>query len=153
MSAYPRAQRGARREGVMAQISFNADDLADCRRAIGELKSIIWQNHGAAQVRRLFADAVLSKQTVRVHKNVELMASYIFHSERGLSTKQCAKLLAEQNKSLRDRRHGPSGTTSPETMEKQIRREKKKMAKDRDYREYAEWHANEMYWKAQQGAK
>jgi hypothetical protein len=122
----------------MAQISFDARNLADCERAVGELQTIIWDSHGVAVVRRLFADAVPSKRNVKNHKNAELMAEYLKYSNRGLNVRQCAKLLVEQNKLLRDRRHGPSGTTSLETMEKHIRREKKRMAKDDDYREYVE---------------
>jgi hypothetical protein len=132
----------------MAQISFNASNLMDCQRTVRDLRQVIWNHHGVAATRHLFADAVLSKRIVKNHKNAELMAEYINHSQRGLSVRQCAKLLAEQNKLLLNRRHGPSGTTSPETMEKHIRREKKRMAKDADYREYAERLANIMYWEA-----
>jgi hypothetical protein len=131
---------------MAAQISFDPGKLADCERALHELQTIIWDHHGVAAVRRLFADAVPSKRNVKNHKNAELMAEYINHSRRGLNVRQCAKLLAEHNKLLRDRRHGPSGTTSLETMEKHIRREKKRMAKDPDYREYSEWLANIMHW-------
>jgi hypothetical protein len=64
------------------------------------------------------------------------MAKYI---ASGLSVKRCAAMLAKENKSLaRDARYGPSGTTSAETMEKQIRREKGRMTKDALYRERVE---------------
>jgi hypothetical protein len=139
----------------MAQISFDLDNLEDCQRAVRDLKHIIWDQHGVATVRRLFADAVPSKQNVKNHKNAELMGDYLHHSESyRFSVRQCAKMFAEQNKLLpRDQRRGPSGTTSPETLEKHIRREKKRMAKDPSYREYAEWLASIAHWEAAHKSK
>jgi hypothetical protein len=140
---------------MAAQISFDPRNLEDCERAIVELQTIIWQSHGAATVRRLFAGAVPSKQNVKNHKNAELMGDYLHCSDRhGTSVGQYAKMIAEQNKSLpRDLRRGPSGSTSPETLEKHIRREKKRMAQDPSYREYAEWLASIAYWEEQRKSK
>ena len=136
---------------MAAQISFDPDNIEDCRRAVDNLKNIIWQQHGVVTVRRLFGDAVPSKQKMKNHKNAELMGDYLHHSEcHGASVREYAKMIAEQNKSLpRDLRRGPSGSTSPETLEKHIRREKKRMAQDPSYREYAEWLASIAYWEEQ----
>jgi hypothetical protein len=109
-------------------ISFDADDLDDCERAVVKLREVIWHVYGAAAARRLFAQATLSRRKVKEDKNDLLLAEYLHYSTRfGWSVKRCAKYLAEQNGRLpREWQTGPSGSTSPETMEKQLRREIKR---------------------------
>jgi hypothetical protein len=69
-----------------------------------------------------------------------LMAEYI---KSGLSVKRFAANLAEKNKSLgRDYRYGANGSTNPETLEKQIRRQKKRMDQFPIYRSWIERLAN-----------
>jgi hypothetical protein len=123
-------------------ISFDADDIQDCKRAISELKMVILNMYGAAAARRLFADATPSRRGVKTDKNAFLLAEYLLHKRYGGSVKRCAKDLAEANKRLpREWRYGPSGSTVPATMEKQLRRQIKRMGKDRAYREFIEDYA------------
>jgi hypothetical protein len=119
-------------------ISFDADDPGDCKRAIGELKMVILKLYGAAAARGLFADATPSRREVKTDKNAFLLADYLFHSKSyGWSVKRCAKDFADTNKRLpREWRVGPSGSTSPDTMEKQLRRQIRRMDKDHGYREF-----------------
>ena len=92
--------------------------------------------HGLAAARGLFLKATPSKRDVKAEKNITLMVAHILSK---LSVRQCAVELAERNKSLpRDRRFGPYGTTNAKTLEKQIRREKKRMISDQSYRERIE---------------
>ena len=124
-------------------ISFDADDLRDCERAISELKGIILNMYGASEARRLFANATPSRRKVKEDKNAFLLANYLHYSTRyGWSLKRCAKDFAETNKRLpREWRLGPAGSTSPEAMEKQLRREIKRMGKDSGYCEFIEDYA------------
>ena len=114
---------------------FDARDLGECHRAVSQLLSAILKYHGPTIARRLFAEAS-SKRKLRVDKNVQLMTEYI---RSGLSVKRFAANLAERNKSLaRDYRYGANGTTNPETLEKQIRRQKKLMEQQPIYRKFIE---------------
>jgi hypothetical protein len=117
-------------------ISFDADDLEDCERAVAELQLVICNMYGAAEARRIFVNATLSKRKVKQDKNDFLLAMYLLHSTRyGWSVKRCARDFAETNKGLpREWRMGPSGSTSVDTMEKQLRRGIKRMDKDPGYR-------------------
>jgi hypothetical protein len=123
-------------------VSFYADDIEDCKRAISELKMVILKLYGAAAARRLFADATPSRRGVKTDKNAFLLAEYLRrYKHYGRSVKRCAKDLAEANRRLpREWRYGPSGSTVPATMEKQLRRQIKRMGKDRGYREFIESH-------------
>jgi hypothetical protein len=126
-----------------SHISFDADDPEDCKRAISELRTVILESYGAAAARGLFADATPTKREVKTDKNAFLLADFLLHSKRyGWSVNRCAKDFADTNKRLpREWRVGPSGSTSPDTMAKQLRRQIRRMDKDRGYREFIEDYA------------
>jgi hypothetical protein len=110
-------------------IVFDPCNLEDCWYAICWLSRPILTHHDPAMVRDLFAAAVpFTKRRLQQAKNNRLLAEYI---RSGLSIKKCAAILAERNRALpRDYRYGPNGTTNAETMEKQIRRQKKLISQD-----------------------
>jgi hypothetical protein len=125
-------------------IFFDPDNLADCERAIMEMEIILRRRHGSAAVTRLFSTAVSSKRHLQKEANIYLMVAYM---RSKLSAKRFAKALAEKNKSLpRERRYG-GGSINPETLERQIRREKKRMQTDELYRDLVDrmiaWQAPE----------
>jgi hypothetical protein len=124
-------------------ISFDADDLKDCERAVGELQNIILNMYGASVARQLFEGATLPRRKVKADKNAFLLAGYLHHSRRyGWGVKRCAKYFAATNKRLpREWGFGPSGSTVPATMEKQLSRGIKRMNKDRSYRDFIEDYA------------
>jgi len=130
-----------------SHISFDPDDPDDCKRAIDELKEVIWTSYGAAAVRGLFADATPSRREVKADKSAFLLADYLHdHKLHGWGVKRCAKDFANTNKRLpREWRVGPSGSTDPGAMEKQLSRLIKRMGKDRAYREFIENYAAERY--------
>jgi len=116
-------------------ICLHPQNLERCRGAIHKLHDAIAVTHGLAVAKRLFADEVpLNGRNLQKAKNDRLLAEYI---RSGLSIKRCAAMLAEKNRTLPTaRRHGPNGTTSAETLDKQIRRQKKLMDQDNRYRRY-----------------
>src|SRR5262245_27115897 len=97
----------------------------DCRRVINELANDLWRRHGITITRRLLTVTTFaSKRRRQRGKNLRLLRAY--HDSR-LSVKGFAAKIAEKNKSLsRDYRYGPNGSTNAETIEKQIRRLKKR---------------------------
>jgi hypothetical protein len=123
-----------------ATISFKPDDPNDCKRAVTEMKRILWGHLGPAQVRRLFSEATPSRQLIGVNSNVELMALYFAYRKAcKISVGKFATCCAKLNETLsRDDRAGPRGSTNREALEKQIRREKKRAAKNPRYRELIE---------------
>jgi hypothetical protein len=117
-------------------ISFDLDDIADCEKAAAEISILIELRHGPAAARRLFLSHTKSPRQLQKDANLRLMVAYMGGQ---ISAKQCARELAEKNKSLpRDHRYG-GGSVSPEALEKQIRREKKRMERDGFYRDMVEW--------------
>jgi cobalamin biosynthesis protein CobD/CbiB len=123
-----------------ATISFNPDDPEDCKRAVTEMRRILWGHLGPAQVRRLFSEATPSRRVIGVNSNVDLMATYVaFRKVSKISVEKFAAYCAKVNETLsRDDRVGPRGSTNREALEKQIRREKKRAAKHPVYRELIE---------------
>jgi hypothetical protein len=122
-------------------ISFNPDDLKDCKRALDEMQDILWLCLGPAEARRLLSEATPSRRLIGVNSNVELMAWYVvlWRTHRVSGVKQYADVVAKMNGTLpRDKRRGPRGSMSPETLAKQIRREKKRAAKNPAYRKVIE---------------
>jgi hypothetical protein len=113
------------------------DDLEQCEQAVFWLHKLIEDKHGLATAQHLFTRRALTKRRLAAHKNARLIAEYI---SRGSSVdKVAAELAGENNKLARDDRHGPTGTTSPATMARQIRRQKDKMKADKNYRDYVEF--------------
>jgi hypothetical protein len=114
--------------GTIVQISFDADDREDCVRALIKIQGVLENAYGMKQVGRWLARLTPTQRDIKFSKNFQLMDEYI---RSGLSVKRYAKKLAEKNGSLpRGQRHGPTGSTSPDTLEKQIRRLRKSMPKD-----------------------
>jgi hypothetical protein len=127
-----------------AYIIFDPDNLAECERAIKEMEIILRRRHGSAALTRLFLAATSPKRYLQKEANIYLMATFM---RSKLSAKQFAKKLAEKNKSLpRERRYG-GGSINPEALERQIRREKKRMQTDELYRDLVDrmiaWQAPE----------
>jgi len=119
-------------------ISFDPNNLVDCEKTADQIGFILRKYHGDAVMTRIFLAAIPSKRHLQKHANLRLMVNY---KRSKLSAKQFAKTLAEKNKSLPlDRRRG-GGSTNAETLEKQIRREKKRMQRDEHYRELVEHYA------------
>jgi hypothetical protein len=123
-----------------ATISFNPDDPEDCKRAVIKMRWILWDHLGPAQVWRLFSEWTPSRRLIGVSSNFELMAMYVaFWKARKISVGKYAAAYAKMNGTLsRDYRGGPRGSTNPEALEKQIRREKKRAAEDPGYGERIE---------------
>jgi hypothetical protein len=116
-------------------IRFDPTDIADCKRALLSLKIITERYHGMKAVQRLLLSMADSNRDVQRDANLRLMVAYISGQ---ISAKQCSRELAKKNKSLpRDRRYG-GGSTNPEAIEKQIRREKKRMEKNGSYKKLVE---------------
>jgi hypothetical protein len=88
---------------------------------------------GLANARRIFkeiAGPATAKQR-KGWKNMELVMRYDCMMPRP-SVKRLARELAEENRNLpRELRHGPTGSTNPKVLDKQIRRLLKKRASKR----------------------
>jgi hypothetical protein len=114
-------------------ISFDPNDPEDCERAVTEMMYILWEHLGPAQARRLLAEATPARRFIGERSNVHLMALYVaFWKARRATVRGFATRYAKMNGTLpRDQRGGPRGSTNPVALEKQIRRQKKRAAKDR----------------------
>lgn len=123
-------------------IVFDPSDLEDCKRALDEMVHMISGSHGPTQAQLLFSKAAVTKRFIKKNRNVSLL---IKHMNSGLSMNQSAVKIAEANELSRrkgrgpDDWYGPNGSTSPKTVEKQIDREMKRMARDPRYRKAVEW--------------
>jgi hypothetical protein len=106
-------------------IRFDPGKLQSCRRAILQLCAVIEDHHSPTVLRHLVVGAIpLDGRDLQLANNDRLLVKYM---RSGLSIRKCAAMLAEKNKSLPpDLRYGPTGTTNAETLEKQIRRLKKR---------------------------
>jgi hypothetical protein len=102
-------------------LTVNIDDLHDCRRAIDKLGFAIWKRHGLAATRKLFAECTMvSKRALKGRRNMRLLEEFLASP---LSVDKFAASAAEKNKSLpHEYRMGPTGSTEPATIAKQIRR-------------------------------
>jgi hypothetical protein len=107
------------------QIVFDAANRLDCVRALNKMRDVLESAHGIEQVRHWFTLLTWTQRDIKFIRNFQLVDEYI---RSGLSLGQYAKGLAEKNRSLpRDQRYGPTGSTSPNTLEKHIRRLRKDM--------------------------
>jgi hypothetical protein len=115
-----------RDEGVMELpkphvIEFDVEDLAQCNLVAQDLYEMIEQEHGPIIAQGVFSNVTPTKRRLAFNKNVRLMVAFRKHEQLGVQ--QAATKLAEENKGLpRERRYGPTGTTSSPTMAKQIHR-------------------------------
>ena len=86
-------------------ISFDVNDVEDCRRALNQLANDIWRQHGLAITRGLLTKCVFaSKQGLQRGKNFRLLRAY---HDSGLSIKKFAAKIAEKNDSLGRKRAAP----------------------------------------------
>jgi hypothetical protein len=93
------------------------------RFAAAKLFHEIWEEHGEAQARQIFA-AVATPTTAKQRadiKNIELLSLY--GSMAKPNVQLLARQLAEANKKRpREDRYGPRGSTDPLILDKHIRR-------------------------------
>ena len=101
-------------------ISFDVDDLEECRRALSQLANAVWRHHGLATTEQLLTRCTFaSKAGLRRGKNFRLLRA--LHDSR-LSVERFAAETAKKNKSLAwDYRYG-TGSTNAKTIARQIRR-------------------------------
>jgi hypothetical protein len=107
-------------------IEFDVKDLSQCNLVVSDLYEMIERQHGPIIAQRIFFRATPTKRRLAFNKNVDLMVTY--RKNKQLGVEKVAAKLAKENETLsRERRHGPTGTTSATTMAKQIRRQLKQM--------------------------
>ena len=110
-------------------IEFDVKDLAECNLVASDLYEMIEREHGPIIAQRIFSNVTPTKRRLAFNKNVGLMVAFRKHKQLGVD--QVATKLAKENEALpRERRYGPTGTTSPTTMAKQIRRQSERMRTD-----------------------
>ena len=108
------------------KIEFDVKNLGECNIVASDLYEMIEREHGSVIAQRIFSQATPTKRRLAFNKNVALMV--IYRQNKQLGVEGVATKLAKENEALGpDRRHGPTGTTSPATMAKQIRRQLKRM--------------------------
>jgi hypothetical protein len=111
------------------KIEFNVKNEAECKFVLWDLYEMIEEEHGPVVARRIFSEVTPTKRRLAFNKNVGLMVAFRKHKQLGVD--QVATKLAKENEALpRERRYGPTGTTSSPTMAKQIRRLSKLMRTD-----------------------
>jgi hypothetical protein len=111
------------------KIEFDVKDLGQCNLVVSDLYEMIERQHGPIIAQRIFFRATPTKRRLAFNKNVDLMVTY--RKNEKLGVEKAAAKLAKENEALpRERRHGPTGTTSATTMAKQIRRQSERMRKD-----------------------
>jgi hypothetical protein len=112
------------------KIEFDVKDLGQCNIVVSDLYEMIERQHGPVIAQRIFSAASPSKRRLAFNKNVALML--VYRKNKHLGVDQAATKIAKENEALPpERRYGPTGTTSPTTMAKQIRRQLKLMSTDR----------------------
>jgi hypothetical protein len=112
------------------KIEFDVKDLSQCYIVVSDLYEMIEQQHGPVIAQRIFSQTTPTKRRLKFNKNVALMV--VYRKNKQLGVERVAKKLAEKNEALpRERRYGPSGTTSPTTMATQIRRQLELMSTNR----------------------
>jgi hypothetical protein len=108
------------------KIEFDVKDLGQCNLVVSDLYEMIERQHGRVIARRIFSKATPTKRGLAFNKNVDLMV--VYRKNKQLGVDRVATKLAKENEALpHERRYGPTGTTSPATMAKQIRRQLKRM--------------------------
>jgi hypothetical protein len=112
-----------RRDGLF-KIGGDAKDIEACKAAALQLYAVISHFHGIPSANKVMTQFLQSKKNMAAMKNYRLL-----RASEGKSAEQAAVELAEVNKNLpRNQRFGPTGTTSPSTLAKQIRRLRNKHA-------------------------
>jgi hypothetical protein len=125
---------------MLGRIDFNVKDIEVCRYIVWALRTKIEEEHGHPATRRIFTEMIRTKRNLAAEKNLTLMVLYI---SSGLSVEKFATVLAKKNKTFPPgRRYGPTGSTNPTTIAKQIRRQKKLMDADEEYRSVIESQVN-----------
>jgi len=110
-------------------ITFDAFDLQDCIDAVTSLVAAVVMHHGAAVTAKIFSVVIGSKRKQQARINRDLLFAY---RKSGLSVKKFAAFIAEENNRLSPLyRYGPSGSKSPETLDRHLRRLLKKNPKYR----------------------
>ena len=105
------------------------ESLSDSQFAASKLFHEIWTRHGEAEARRIFAaicEPTPRKMLAEI-KNFKLLDLYDSMVDDNMkpdpNVQKLALLLAKENEKLpRADRHGPRGTTNPQTLDKHIRR-------------------------------
>ena len=110
-------------------IEFDVKDLGQCNLVVSDLYEMIEREHGPIIAQRIFSNVTPTKRRLAFNKNVALMV--IYRQNKQLGVEGVATKLAKENEALkREQRYGPTGTTSPTTMAKQIRRQSERMRTD-----------------------
>jgi hypothetical protein len=103
-------------------IVINLEDIEDCKEAVSLLYKLIFNDHSPAVANELFSQQILSKRQLAADKNYQLLIT-VMHRMKSQSIEKVAAEIAKENESRPlALRHGPSGTTNPSVMAKQIRR-------------------------------
>ena len=96
-------------------IEFDVKNLAQCNLVVSDLYEMIEREHGPIIAQRIFSNVTPTKRRLAFNKNVDLMIAFRKHEQLGVE--QAATKLAKENEALpRERRYGPTGTTSAATM-------------------------------------
>jgi hypothetical protein len=102
-------------------IKFDLKDVEACKKAVTQLYTAIIEYQGIAAANEVMKTPLLSKRDIATFKNARLLMATRGYGYR--SVEQAAAEIAERNKSLpNELRYGPTGSTSPSTLAKQIRR-------------------------------
>jgi hypothetical protein len=106
-----------------ASIEFDAEDIEDCKETAFLLYTTILSVHGKDVANEIFSQRLMTKRQTAAQKNYRLLKLALRLLSGSRSVEQVAIEIVEINKSRpREVRYGPTGTTSPTTMAKQIRR-------------------------------
>jgi hypothetical protein len=112
------------RDGIL-KIEIDPKDIKACAAAAVMLYAMMREHHGTAAANEIMNRPLLTKRDAADLKNYELLKA----ADGDRSVEEVATELAERNKSLpRELRYGPTGSTSPSTLAKQIRRLRKNTA-------------------------
>ena len=109
-------------------IEMDAEDIEECRQAATLVYAAICSRHGAAIANEIFSQQLVRKRQGADHKNYLLLNTALQRLSRStsMSIDQVAAELAKENDTMPPESHelrwGPTGTTSPSTMAKQIHR-------------------------------
>jgi hypothetical protein len=130
-----------------ASIELDAANIEECEAAASQLYTMILSQHGPGVANKIFSQHLFDKREIARHKNFRLLSTALqrlsggtplrqkfeanfveqleinFADTQSRSVEQVAAELAKENDSLpNELRYGPSGTTNPSVMAKQIRR-------------------------------
>jgi hypothetical protein len=101
-----------------------ANRLVESRFAAAELFHELWTRHGEAEARRIFAE-IGRPSTAKMLAEIKNFKLLFLHDnmEPKPNVQKLARQLAKENEALPEEdRHGPRGTTDPQTLDKHIRR-------------------------------